>query len=248
LTSDPAGADNHRIPEGGETMSGLEGFLLERMTVRRWLIALLASIVICCVLGVGAGYLIGRSSAFSSLASSHEDAMKIDTPYGPISLTRPMLEASLARAQTTANRIKSASNLRQIGQALEIFANEHHGASPKTLEELAKAESLDADVLRCPRSPNIHYVYVGHWRTDEDPRGVVAYEDGSESNSDIGDGGSILFADGSVEFEGVLDRGRILAVDFAMTDGGAKQNATSPSQQQAKTIDTLPPLPPIVLH
>ncbi len=36
------------------------------------------------------------------------------------------------RSRETANRVKCASNLRQIGQALLLYANENHGAYPRT--------------------------------------------------------------------------------------------------------------------
>src|SRR5205809_6547016 len=38
---------------------------------------------------------------------------------------------SLCRSRETANRVKCASNLRQIGQALSLYANDNKGALPR---------------------------------------------------------------------------------------------------------------------
>ncbi len=43
-----------------------------------------------------------------------------------------MLVPSLCRSSETANRVKCASNLRQIGQAILLYANDNGGAYPRT--------------------------------------------------------------------------------------------------------------------
>ncbi len=52
---------------------------------------------------------------------------------GIIALLISILLPSLNRARETANRVKCASNLRQIGQALLLYSNENRGAYPKTI-------------------------------------------------------------------------------------------------------------------
>jgi len=54
---------------------------------------------------------------------------------GIIALLISILLPSLNRARETANRVKCSSNLRQIGQAILLYANEQHpiGAYPRTL-------------------------------------------------------------------------------------------------------------------
>src|SRR4051812_22206743 len=52
---------------------------------------------------------------------------------GIIALLISILLPSLNRAREQANRIKCASNLRQIGQSIQIYANENKGAFPRTL-------------------------------------------------------------------------------------------------------------------
>jgi len=51
---------------------------------------------------------------------------------GIIALLISILLPSLNRAREQANRIKCASNLRQIGQSIQIYANENKGAFPRT--------------------------------------------------------------------------------------------------------------------
>jgi prepilin-type N-terminal cleavage/methylation domain-containing protein len=51
---------------------------------------------------------------------------------GIIALLISILLPSLNRARETANRVKCASNLRQIGQAILMYANENKQAFPRT--------------------------------------------------------------------------------------------------------------------
>jgi len=56
---------------------------------------------------------------------------------GIIALLISILLPSLNRARETANRIKCASNLRQIGQALLLYSNDNKGAYPRALVSTA---------------------------------------------------------------------------------------------------------------
>jgi len=56
---------------------------------------------------------------------------------GIIALLISILLPSLNRARETANRVKCASNLRQIGQAILLYSNENKGAYPRTLYKAA---------------------------------------------------------------------------------------------------------------
>src|SRR5690242_985658 len=51
---------------------------------------------------------------------------------GIIALLISILLPSLNRAREQANRIKCASNLKQIGLSMQIYANENKGAFPRT--------------------------------------------------------------------------------------------------------------------
>jgi len=52
---------------------------------------------------------------------------------GIIALLISILLPSLNRARETANRVKCASNLRQIGQALLLYSNDNKGSYPRTV-------------------------------------------------------------------------------------------------------------------
>ena len=51
---------------------------------------------------------------------------------GIIALLISILLPSLSKARETANRVKCGSNLRQMGQALQLYANENNGNFPRT--------------------------------------------------------------------------------------------------------------------
>src|ERR1700722_218760 len=52
---------------------------------------------------------------------------------GIIALLISILLPSLNRARETANRVKCASNLRQIGQAILLYSNDNKGPYPRTI-------------------------------------------------------------------------------------------------------------------
>ncbi len=58
---------------------------------------------------------------------------------GIIALLISILLPSLNRARETANRVKCASNLRQIGQAILLYANENKGNYPRTVMDTTGA-------------------------------------------------------------------------------------------------------------
>jgi prepilin-type N-terminal cleavage/methylation domain-containing protein/prepilin-type processing-associated H-X9-DG protein len=62
---------------------------------------------------------------------------------GIIALLISILLPSLNRAREQANRIKCASNLKQIGLSIQIYANENKGAFPRTTFTPNAALSLD---------------------------------------------------------------------------------------------------------
>jgi prepilin-type N-terminal cleavage/methylation domain-containing protein/prepilin-type processing-associated H-X9-DG protein len=57
---------------------------------------------------------------------------------GIIALLISILLPSLNRAREQANRVKCASNLRQIGQGIQMYANENKGNFPRTFFETGK--------------------------------------------------------------------------------------------------------------
>jgi prepilin-type processing-associated H-X9-DG protein len=132
---------------------------------------------------------------------------------------------SMCRATEPANRAKCSNNLRQIGLALLMYANDHGGQFPDTLNVLLLTDSeytLTSDIFTCPSSSDeratgqtpaevarnltaepghLSYVYVGAGLTTvtaTDDR-IVAYDNPRNHT----DGINVLFGDAHVEF---LDR------------------------------------------
>jgi prepilin-type processing-associated H-X9-DG protein len=129
-----------------------------------------------------------------------------------------MLLPSLNRARTMANRVKSASNLRQLGQAMLLYSNEHNGEYPPSLGEIWLNEEVAAEVFLNPSGTqslpprpmdnkqammqwiNTHsdYVYLGKGHTSGNikPDEIVAYEKFTPAS----EGANALFGDGRVEW------------------------------------------------
>jgi len=136
---------------------------------------------------------------------------------GEQSMLVSVLLPSLNRARETANRVKCANNLKQIGLALMLYTNEHRGAYPLDLGTLVATETLTPAVFCCPSTttqapPNLpadqavkwvndnsDYIYLGaSLKRMPPPDMVIAYEKDSDHG---GDGINMLFADGHVEFD-----------------------------------------------
>jgi prepilin-type processing-associated H-X9-DG protein len=133
----------------------------------------------------------------------------------------------LNRARETANRVKCASNERQIGQALLLYANDHQGKYPDEMGTLVKAEEITPEVFLCPTResslpPEVHtmtpdqqvawvnanadYVYLGKGQTFTSPADrIILYE---KPGAHSGDGMNILYGDGHVEFQRAADANR----------------------------------------
>lgn len=133
-----------------------------------------------------------------------------------------ILLPSLNRARETANRVKCASNMRQIGQGILIYSNDHRGKYPPDLGTLAKAVDLPPEVFTCPSShnevpseiraagidaqvqwvqENASYMYIGAGMNNTaGAEEVVLHEHDDNHGSD---GMNLLFGDGHVEWQGL---------------------------------------------
>ena len=146
-------------------------------------------------------------------------ALALNNASGSIateSLLVSILLPALNRARETANRIKCATNLRQISQGCLMYANDHNGAFPPDLGTLLKTGDVAAAVFVCPSSnsalpsiprdqlidwvnTNSDYIYAGAGLTSSKARAdiVLVYEKETDHE---GQGMNVAFADGHVEF------------------------------------------------
>lgn len=119
----------------------------------------------------------------------------------------------------TSPRGRSASNLREIGQAILLYSNDHNGKYPDTFQDILLNEDITSDVFVSPlrnETPavgpttqavadqliaggHLSYVYLGRGLSTitANPDTIVAYELPIDSSS----GGNVLFGDLHVEFE-----------------------------------------------
>ena len=109
---------------------------------------------------------------------------------------------ALSRARQQAFRITSATNLKQIGMGCMIYAGDHDGTFPPSLEVLVQEDILEADMLISSlREKGIDgpgYLYIASQTEANDPRNVLAYDNpaGLQAN----DGVNVLYVDGHVQF------------------------------------------------
>jgi prepilin-type processing-associated H-X9-DG protein len=169
-----------------------------------------------------AGWHMKEISPFPGAAIMTGDA---SAAIGVIALQTSILLPSLSRARETANRVKCASDERQLGQALLLYANDHQGKYPDSYEEFIEYAVKDMQVAHevfvCPSSgvqlpqtfkrmepaefakwaaENSSYVYLAKGKTTSSgAEDILMYE--KLTNHD-NDGINILYADCHVEFQG----------------------------------------------
>jgi prepilin-type processing-associated H-X9-DG protein len=141
-----------------------------------------------------------------------------------------ILLPSLNRARETANRVKCASNLRQIGQACLLYSNENRGKYPNDIAEIIRTQDITPQVFVCPSTgttlprglqpaqlaqwtqENSNYVYVGKGlKNSATAETVVCYEKLEDHDND---GINVLFGDGHVEFI-QREQAKVLIPDLA---------------------------------
>lgn len=111
-----------------------------------------------------------------------------------------------------ARQVKCASNLRQIGQACLLYANNNGGQYPPDLQTITQTQQIGMEAFVCPstsdnkgttsadlsKAGRCSYIYTGTDLTNNsNPASVVAFEDPDDHKLE---GANLLFADGHVEF------------------------------------------------
>jgi prepilin-type processing-associated H-X9-DG protein len=144
-------------------------------------------------------------------------------------LLASFLQPSLNSRGGEAPRPKCANNLRQIGLACLMYANEHSGQYPDSLSTVLRDEDITSGVFVCPSSNDtpaqgpttqaivanltagghLSYIYVGkRLTTAASADTVLAYEPLTNHG---GDGMEVLYADGHVEFQIAVTARKIIA-------------------------------------
>jgi len=129
---------------------------------------------------------------------------------------------SLVGAQENATRVKSAANLRQIGQALAVYAGDNQDKLPPDLDTLVKAQILPKDALKSPlgdaaQGPDFVYLYFKGMDVTVGADTVVVYD---AAALEQGDGCNLLYGDGHVEWLNKEEAAK--TIDKAKADAAAK--------------------------
>ena len=141
-----------------------------------------------------------------------------------------ILLPSLNRAREAANRIHCSSNMRQIGLAIKMYANEfggREGKNPPDLAVVLATQDITPDVFCCPTSNDTpltgtvatpqqltagsgvcSYVYVPGLTDYSSADAVLLYE---PLTNHTGDGCNFLYADGHVDWIAKTQAQQIIA-------------------------------------
>ena len=88
-----------------------------------------------------------------------------------------VIPVALQRSFEMAHRVKCGSNLRQIGMAIVMYANENRGAMPPRLEEVLLTQDITPEVMICPSSSDtpIPMGYTQQTSLNLQPGGHLSY-------------------------------------------------------------------------
>jgi prepilin-type processing-associated H-X9-DG protein len=165
-----------------------------------------------------AGYHVKSVSPFPGSKMFSEAGMMSTAGVGGTALGISILLPSLNRARETANRVKCAANLKQMGLGMMLYANENRGRFPQTLGDLARTREVPLDAFVCPSSDNSlpelaraaidvqaawvnensDYVYLGAGKTQAVGAEVILIHEKPDNHSR--EGVNVLYGDGHVEF------------------------------------------------
>jgi len=80
---------------------------------------------------------------------------------------------ALKRAKERAQEISCTSNLKQVGLAARLFANDHQDFLPKDLDSMTK-ELVNEKITRCPKDRTVRYKILSPGISEADPSVVYA--------------------------------------------------------------------------
>lgn len=118
------------------------------------------------------------------------------------SMAAAILMPALAKTKQIAKRSVSATNLKGIGIAAMVYANDHEGKFPSKLEDLVAECDLGEKSLVSPQKPDDFegpsYILVEGLTTEAPADSVLAYENPAFARQDMT---NVLYADGHVAYE-----------------------------------------------
>ena len=154
---------------------------------------------------------------------------------------------SMNPAHPRVPRVQCANNLRQLGLAAIMYANQNHGHMPDDLKSLFDSEELNGDVLFCPSSSvprpalattqeadraiaanEVSYVYLGKGLTLNSPDDTVLLY---EPLSNHGNGINVVFVDAHNEWLEDEEAKQLLA-RIAAGEHPVRYPATQPAATQ----------------
>ncbi len=114
-------------------------------------------------------------------------------------LIRRLVGPSLVKAREKAQRMVCASNLKQTGLAILMYASDHKDQLPPDLQTLISAAKLPDKCLVCPLAGDKgSYAYRGAGLTTKLPSQMILAHDRSANHK--GQGRNVVFLDGHVEW------------------------------------------------
>jgi prepilin-type processing-associated H-X9-DG protein len=150
----------------------------------------------------------------------------------------------VSAAKHRAMQVHSAANLKQISLALMVYANEHKGQFPPTLDILPRTTNLDPQALRTPDGEGYDYNFFPGINNGMTESYMVVNESVADEKGAVNG----LFLDGHVELLSAsqweaaqLNNGRVRANRVNRGNTAAGSSSTSPPQPienagHAKTV------------
>lgn len=204
-----------------------------------------------------AGFICALMAAFSGIWSVRRNRgdRRVAGIVIPIALLELASALTIALASNTlvqprhgqSTRVLCASNMRQILLAALMYADDHDGQFPPSLDVLLRTEDISAEVFTCPASSLVpapgataddqaasmradpahylSYVYLGRGMTNDPntPLQIVLYEPLSDHG---GDGINVGYSDGSVIW---MNRQQAISAINAAVSAAATLPTTVPS-------------------
>ncbi len=149
------------------------------------------------------GDVSGTMSDEDGVTSVSHGPLPVVLGSGGTAMTLPLVTAialpALHSARMAAKRTVSAANLRRIGQACKVYANQNEEKWPPDFKTLVDNGTISEHTLRSPfdKLGNVSYVYIAGQTENDDPRNVVVYE---KPELHKNKGTNVLFLDGHVEW------------------------------------------------